>query len=95
VDAMRQSDGVSVVLRARDDSIMRMALPMQLFEIGMVMGKHSAPIGNRISKNVRVGYALVGSASLLHRPYIVAKSAQFLNDWQRNILIRIQSRHLG
>jgi len=71
------------------------ALPMQAFEIGMIMGKHSAKIGSGIGENLRVRNALVGSARLLNRPHIVAEAAQLLDDRQREILIRIESGHLG
>src|SRR5258708_12269455 len=92
VNALRRSRVISTVLRAGNDSLVRLALLMQALEISMIMGKHSAQIGDGIGENLRVINALVGSARLLNGPHIVAEPAQLLDARQRQIPIPIESR---
>jgi len=67
---------------------------MQEDEISAVQGQHNPFFSNREGEDIRVGDPLIGSSALLHRENIVAKPSKTLNDWQWEILVRVESCHL-
>jgi hypothetical protein len=71
----------------------RLTLPVKATEIGMIMGKHSPLVGGGIRENFRIVNALASPIRLLDRPHVVPETAQFLDNRQREILIRIEPGH--
>ena len=68
---------------------------MQAFEVGMIVSQHGTSIDAGIGEDLNIIDTLIGSARFLNRDYIVSKTAQLLDHRKREILIRIQSGHVG
>jgi hypothetical protein len=93
VNALRQARVIPWSLCTGDNALVRLTLSMKASEIGMIMGKHSALVGDGIGENFRIANALASTPRLLDRPHVVPETAQFLDNRQREILIRIEPSH--
>jgi hypothetical protein len=90
---LSESHGVIWVLRAGNDAVVGLALPMKPFKIGVVVGKQTTLVGNGIRENFRITNALASTTRVLDRPYVVSEAAQFLDNRQGKILVCIQPGH--
>ena len=93
MDTLSESHRVFWILRAGNDAVVGQALPMEPFEIGMVVGKHATLVGNSIRENFRITNALASTTGILDRQYVVSEAAQFLGNRQGKILVCIQPDH--
>lgn len=66
---------------------------MKPFEIGMVVRHHGTLLGNGIRKNFRIANTQASPSRVLDRAHIMPEAAQFLDNRQRKILVRIEPGH--
>ena len=93
MDTLGEARVVPWILCTGDDALVRLTLPMKPPEIRMIMGNHSTLVGGGIRKNLGIVNALASPRRLLDGSHVVPKTAQFLDNRQREILIGIEPGH--
>jgi hypothetical protein len=93
VKTLSKAGMVRWILCAGNDPFVRLTLAMKAFEIGVIMRKDSAFVGGGIRKNFRIIDTLASPTRFLNCPHVVPQAAQFFDNRQRKILIRIKPGH--
>jgi hypothetical protein len=52
MDTLGETSVIVGIVRAGDDALVRLALPMKAFEIGMVVGQHGTLVGRGVDENL-------------------------------------------
>jgi hypothetical protein len=66
---------------------------MEALEICMIMGKHGSLVSYHVRKNDIVGNTLAGSPRLRNRAHVMSETAEFNDNQQRKIFVRVESDH--
>jgi hypothetical protein len=87
MDSLSEADRVFGILLTRDDPEVRIALSVEVLEVGMVVCQNSAHVGTGVGENFGVVYTLATATGLLDRDHVMPETTEFLDDAKRKILV--------
>jgi hypothetical protein len=93
--AASKSHRVVRIVCAGNDTVVLHALPMKPLKIGMVVGQHGTLLPNGVCENFRITNTLASPTRVVDRAHAVPEAAQFLDNRQGKILVRIEPGHEG